>query len=125
MQKVLQLSNVTFKYGMATKDYMPNTISMVFTTFLGYIAGGFTGTKLIRQKEIIQKTSLTTDLSERKCNEKKKTLKIMEKDLKALPNTQKASFKVIHQKCLSQGYETSYNIVNVGIRSINSPFNSR
>ena len=101
MQKVLQLSNVTFKYGMATKDYMPNTISMVFTTFLGYISGGFTGTKLIRQKEMIQKTSLTTDLSERKCNEKKKTLKIMEKDLKALPNTQKASFKVIHQKWLS------------------------
>ena len=69
--------------------------------------------RLIRQKDMIQKASLATDISERKRNEKKKTLKTIEEDLKALRKTQKASFKIIHQKWLSRGFGTKHPTVSL------------
>ena len=69
--------------------------------------------RLIRQKEMIQKISLARDLTEKKCNEKKETLKTMEEDLKALRKTQMASFKSIHQKWLSRGFGTKHPTVSL------------
>ena len=68
---------------------------------------------LIHQKDMMQKAALATDLSERKCNEKKKTLKTMEKDLKVLRKTQKASLKVIHQKWFLRGFGTKHPTVSL------------